>query len=283
MHRMALRILVLALLVLASGLSLLMGSKNLVSPPAAPAQAQTDPQTNPFDPFDCEDFDYLEVAQVWYDRDHTDPSNLDGDNDGIACEALVSRSTPPPGRGGGLTTTAPPSTTPPTTSPPTPPPSTTMDSGGPERSPVPLLQGGEDTSEPTVGETEEPTVVAPVEETLTPGSNNAGKPLNIGKPRVVVGHPGNGEPEERGTEEEHGRGGGQQKVTLCHKGKNTLTVGAPALAAHERHGDREGACGGGSGGQDKVTLCHKGKNTLTVGAPAQAAHLRHGDRLGACP
>jgi hypothetical protein len=181
---------------------------------------------------------------------------------------------------------------------------------------------GVDTSEPSVRGTEEPTVVAPVEETLPPGSNNVGKPansgggvgkpehagkrLNIGEPRDDVGHPGNGKPEERADEEERGRSGGQQKVTLCHKGKKTLRVGAPALAAHERHGDYEGACrqlggegpassretmgpeaaenggGGGGGGQDKVTLCHKDKNTLTVGAPAQAAHLRHGDSLGAC-
>jgi hypothetical protein len=35
------------------------------------------------------------------------------------------------------------------------------------------------------------------------------------------------------------------------------------------------------GGDQKVTLCHKGK-TITVGAPAQEAHERHGDRLGAC-
>ncbi len=180
---------------------------------------------------------------------------------------------------------------------------------------------GEDTSEPTVRGTEEPTVVAPVEETLPPGSNNvgkpgssgggvgkpayAGKPLNTGEPRDAVGPPGNGKPEERADEEEPGRGGGQQKITLCHKDKKSLTVGAPALAAHERHGDYKGACrpegagptssrgtigpdaaknggGGGSGGKDKVTLCHKDKNTLTVGAPAQAAHLRHGDSLGAC-
>jgi hypothetical protein len=194
----------------------------------------------------------------------------------------------------------------------------------PETSAVPSAsskpEDGEDTSVPTVGETEEPTVVAPVEETLTPGSNNddkpgnsgrgvgkpepAGKPLNISKPRDDVGHPGNGKPEERGNEEEYGRGGGQQKVTLCHKGKKTLTVGTPALAAHKRHGDSEGVCpegagsepsgetvgpkaaknggGGGSRGQTKVPLCHKGKKTLTVGAPAQAAHLRHGDSLGAC-
>jgi len=35
-------------------------------------------------------------------------------------------------------------------------------------------------------------------------------------------------------------------------------------------------------GQEKVTLCHNGKNTITVGAPAVPAHLNHGDTLGAC-
>jgi Excalibur calcium-binding domain len=280
MHRMALKILVVAFLVLACGLSLLMGSKNLLSSPAAaPAQAQPDPQTKPLGPFDCEDFAYQEDAQLWYDRDHTDPSDLDADNDGIACEALVSRPTPPSEVGGGITTTAAPTTTPPpttatTTAPPTTTtaPPTTMDLGGPERGRVPLLPGGEDTSEPTVGETEEATVVAPpVKETLTPGPNNVGKPpINIGSPRDDV------------------RGAGQQKVTVCHKGKKTLTVGAPALAAHERHGDTKGSCptdagGGGSEGQDKVSVCHKGRKTLTVAAPAEAAHLGHGDTPGACP
>ena len=36
------------------------------------------------------------------------------------------------------------------------------------------------------------------------------------------------------------------------------------------------------GGQTKVTLCHKGKNTITVGAPAVPAHMGHGDELGPC-
>jgi hypothetical protein len=185
-------------------------------------------------------------------------------------------------------------------------------------------KAGEDASEPTVvteptvGETEKPTAAAPGQETLTPGSNNVGKPtnsgrgvgkpkhagkaLNIGKPPDNVVHPANGKPQERGNE----AGGSQQKVTLCHKDKKTLMVGAPAQAAHLRHGDKDGACqpgdtdpepsgetmkpeaakngrGAGSGGQDKVTLCHKGKKTLTVGAQAQTAHLRHGDMLEACP
>ena len=34
---------------------------------------------------------------------------------------------------------------------------------------------------------------------------------------------------------------------------------------------------GGGRGQEKITLCHKGKKTITVGAPAQEAHLNHGD------
>ena len=36
------------------------------------------------------------------------------------------------------------------------------------------------------------------------------------------------------------------------------------------------------GGQTKVTLCHKDKNTITVGAPAVPAHMRHGDDTGTC-
>jgi hypothetical protein len=124
---------------------------------------------------------------------------------------------------------------------------------------------GENTSEttvliePRVGKSEKPTAATPDEKTLSPGSNYVGKPgnngrgfgkpehtgkvSNIGKPREDdVGPPANGKPEVRGNEEEHGRGGGQQKVILCHKSKKTLTVGAPALGAHRRHGDTQGVC-----------------------------------------
>jgi hypothetical protein len=41
--------------------------------------------------------------------------------------------------------------------------------------------------------------------------------------------------------------------------------------------------GGNQYGKTKVTLCHKGKKTITVGAPAAKAHMRHGDKLGPCP
>lgn len=42
---------------------------------------------------------------------------------------------------------------------------------------------------------------------------------------------------------EPGKGKGQVKVTLCHKGKVTIRVGFPAVKAHLRHGDRIGRCG----------------------------------------
>jgi hypothetical protein len=35
--------------------------------------------------------------------------------------------------------------------------------------------------------------------------------------------------------------------------------------------------------EEKVTICHKGKNTLTIGISALPAHLAHGDTMGACP
>ena len=36
------------------------------------------------------------------------------------------------------------------------------------------------------------------------------------------------------------------------------------------------------GNPGKVTLCHKNRVTISVGAPAEPAHLRHGDEPGAC-
>ena len=45
---------------------------------------------------------------------------------------------------------------------------------------------------------------------------------------------------------------------------------------------RGGKGKGKSRGTDKVTICHKGKRTIRVGAPAVNGHLRHGDTKGAC-
>lgn len=36
-------------------------------------------------------------------------------------------------------------------------------------------------------------------------------------------------------------------------------------------------------GIGRVVLCHRGRRTITAGAPSVAAHLQHGDSLGACP
>ena len=52
---------------------------------------------------------------------------------------------------------------------------------------------------------------------------------------------------------------------------------AAATAAKKQYGPS-----GKQYGKTKVTLCHKGKKTITVGAPAAKAHLRHGDKLGRC-
>jgi hypothetical protein len=43
----------------------------------------------------------------------------------------------------------------------------------------------------------------------------------------------------------------------------------------------QGAQPGQGKGREKVTLCHNG-HTITVGAPAVPAHMKHGDHLGAC-
>jgi hypothetical protein len=50
---------------------------------------------------------------------------------------------------------------------------------------------------------------------------------------------------------------------------------APATAQYGPSGNQYG--------KTKVTLCHKGKKTITVGQPAAKAHVRHGDKLGRCP
>lgn len=46
-------------------------------------------------------------------------------------------------------------------------------------------------------------------------------------------------------------------------------VAVPVLAAHN------------GSGNEKVTVCHNG-HSITIGAPAVPAHLRHGDSLGPC-
>ena len=60
------------------------------------------------------------------------------------------------------------------------------------------------------------------------------------------------------------------------KGKQKGKQAAPSTAQYQ-YGPS-----GKQYGKQKVTLCHKGKKTITVGKPAAKAHLRHGDTLGRC-
>jgi len=59
-----------------------------VEPDPEPAYPSYEP--DPFDglDYDCADFAWWDDAQVFYDADPSDPSGLDGDYDGIACESL---------------------------------------------------------------------------------------------------------------------------------------------------------------------------------------------------
>jgi hypothetical protein len=46
-----------------------------------------------------------------------------------------------------------------------------------------------------------------------------------------------------------------KKVTICHKGKNTITVSVNAWPAHKAHGDTVGAC----------TTAHSSKHAVSGG------------------
>src|SRR5438093_784675 len=50
---------------------------------------------------------------------------------------------------------------------------------------------------------------------------------------------------------------GKTKVTICHKGKNTITVSQAALKAHLAHGDTVGPC---QNGHKKNKGKHKGES-----------------------
>jgi len=137
MLRMALRMLVLAALLLVSGFMLRLALQDVVSP-TTPAQAQSPAEG---DLYDCKNFTYQEQAQRVYDRDTSDPYGLDGaigesftGEQGVACEELPSRTdgTTTGGTTTGGTTTG------------------TFDgadgdlfeSGGPINGPVPLMPDG---------------------------------------------------------------------------------------------------------------------------------------------
>jgi hypothetical protein len=130
------RVLLIVALVVASVFALRMAWEEIAT---SPAQAQ--------DLYDCADFATQAEAQAQLLPG--DPYGLDADSDSVACEALSEGDAPTtsPTATASPTVTATPTATasPPATASPTasasPTPDTVLDSGGPERGPVPLMPG----------------------------------------------------------------------------------------------------------------------------------------------
>jgi hypothetical protein len=70
------------------------------------------------------------------------------------------------------------------------------------------------------------------------GGKKYGKPRVAGKP-PGKSEPATGRPDDAGKK---GFDGNPGKVTICHKERVTISVGAPAWPAHQRHGDSLGTC-----------------------------------------
>jgi hypothetical protein len=117
------------------------------------------------------------------------------------------------------------------------------DEGSNESSELSVVGVVEDSTELEATEleaTEEPEVA----EEQAPGGRgeNVGRPEGVGKARGFGGKAeGGGQATDDGGEVRSSEA--QEKVTLCHKDKKTLTVGEPAVDAHLRHGDTLDACG----------------------------------------
>ena len=134
---------------------------------------------------------------------------------------------------------------------------------------VPETTVPEDVKKPVEG-TEEATIVVH-EEPKEPGKGGPGAGNYGGiqdENRIEKAGEPTGKPE-------HARGGkkyGKPRVAGKLPGKSR-----PATRRPDHAGKK-----GFEGNPGKVTLCHKNRVTISVGAPAEPAHLRHGDRRGAC-
>ena len=165
--------------------------------------------------------------------------------------------TPSPQAGDGTESTAQVSTSPEPAAPEVTAPGTT----------VPEATVHEDVDKPDEG-TVEATVVEP-EEPKAPGAGN------YGGPQADNGIEATDEPAARPGKPEHAQGG------MLRKPGKPEHPGKPLLRGkHDDLGKAGEKPAGGNPG--KVTLCHKDRVTISVGAPAEPAHLRHGDSLGAC-
>ena len=149
--------------------------------------------------------------------------------------------------------------------------STVPEPRGPERT-APETTIPEDVEKPDEG-TVEATVVVP-EEPKEPGKGDPGAG-NYGGIQDDNGIEEVDEPAGKPNKPEHARGGkkyGRPRVVGGRPGKSRPDTGRP----------NDAGARGFDGDPGKVTLCHKDRVTISVGAPAKPAHLRHGDSLEAC-
>ncbi len=73
-----------------------------------------------------------------------------------------------------------------------------------------------------------------------------------------------------------------KKVTICHKGKNTITISLKAWPAHQRHGDTLGPCATGhkpNSGKHKGNAHHGANPGSGTGASSQSG-TSHGNGGG---
>jgi len=80
---------------------------------------------------------------------------------------------------------------------------------------------------------------------------------------------------------EQEEGGGQEKVTLCHFGSETIVVDVSAQATHQGHGDTLGACDQTTGTSTTGTTDTTG--TTTGGIPPRRATVGIKGRSASVP
>jgi hypothetical protein len=152
----------------------------------------------------------------------------------------------------------------PTTLDPDAPEVTVLETTVPEAT-VPETTVHHDVEQPDEG-TAGATIVEP-KEPKEPGAMNYGGIEETDEPAARPGKP------------EHAQGGKKNGLLRQtgrpeHPGKSPVRGGPGDVG---KAGEKRAI-----GNPEKVTLCHKGRVTISVGAPAEPAHLRHGDRLGPC-
>jgi hypothetical protein len=152
----------------------------------------------------------------------------------------------------------------PTTLDPDAPEVTVLETTVPEAT-VPETTVHQDVEQPDEG-TAGATIVEP-KEPKEPGAMNYGGFEETDEPAARPGKP------------EHAQGGKKNGLLRQtgrpeHPGKSPVRGGPGDVG---KAGEKRAI-----GNPEKVTLCHKGRVTISVGAPAEPAHLRHGDRLGVC-